>query len=250
MKHEDEGTLMAFLDGALPPSRRTAVAAHIEGCAECRATLESLRRASDRFAAALEPMEMESSIDEARLRRAGAAIRIAPSAPPVGRALLRAAVLVLGFAAIASAAIPGSPVGGWIRGVWPEPRQTPAPTAATDDRATDPTAESGVSITPVRGRLDVHILEAAQSSIVRVRVVTDSKATVRAAEARYRTGPGRIEVLNAAGGEIFVDLPRSVPHAEVRVDGRVLVSKSGEALNWIAPEVDDGSEVWLPIGGH
>lgn len=52
MPHELESEdLSAFLDRALPPERQEAAAAHLEGCAACRAELASLRGASARFRA-------------------------------------------------------------------------------------------------------------------------------------------------------------------------------------------------------
>ena len=40
---ETRDTLSAYLDGALAPDERSLVAAHLEGCAECRRELEALR---------------------------------------------------------------------------------------------------------------------------------------------------------------------------------------------------------------
>jgi anti-sigma factor RsiW len=54
----DTGQLRAYLDDALPPSERTAVAEHLTGCAACRVELTALRERDSALAtrlAALEP---------------------------------------------------------------------------------------------------------------------------------------------------------------------------------------------------
>ncbi|MGH7540400.1 MAG: hypothetical protein ACRELC_05330, partial [Gemmatimonadota bacterium] len=57
---------------------------------------------------------------------------------------------------------------------------------------------------------------------VRVRSVDEAQASAAAEEARYRVGPGRIEVLDLAG-ELVVSLPRGLAGARIDVDGRTVV---------------------------
>ena len=52
MNEHPEVQLSAYLDDALPPGERAAVAAHLDGCASCRARLADLR-ATSRLVAAL-----------------------------------------------------------------------------------------------------------------------------------------------------------------------------------------------------
>lgn len=43
MQHPDEGTIHAWLDGALPPAERSALEAHVASCAECAAAVAEAR---------------------------------------------------------------------------------------------------------------------------------------------------------------------------------------------------------------
>lgn len=43
MRHPDDGTLMALLDGEIPSSELAPIATHLQSCAECRARLASAR---------------------------------------------------------------------------------------------------------------------------------------------------------------------------------------------------------------
>src|SRR3989442_11997677 len=43
MSHVDEGTLHAYLDGALPPGERSQVDAHLAECRDCRERLAAAR---------------------------------------------------------------------------------------------------------------------------------------------------------------------------------------------------------------
>src|SRR5687767_1793455 len=43
MQHPDEGTIHAWLDGALPPAEASALEAHVAACAECSAAVAEAR---------------------------------------------------------------------------------------------------------------------------------------------------------------------------------------------------------------
>lgn len=53
MMHENEGRLLAYLDGALGAAERAAVDRHLAECRVCAEALESLRAASARFSSAM-----------------------------------------------------------------------------------------------------------------------------------------------------------------------------------------------------
>jgi hypothetical protein len=62
MSHVDEGTIHAWLDGALAPDDpvRAGLETHIRDCVECRALVEAERRVRDRAAAVLEQVRPDN----------------------------------------------------------------------------------------------------------------------------------------------------------------------------------------------
>lgn len=250
MKHESEGRLMAFVDDALTPSERADVIEHLQTCYECCRRVATLRDASERLTGVLETLDAASPLDDLSLERAASTVRkqAAHARSVSARAtLLRAAVLILGFAALASAAIPGTAVHDWFTGALTGGQQPIATEGSAADSRSDGTS-GAISILPSHGRLTIRIVGAEQGSMLRVRLVEDARATIETQTARYRTGPGTVDVLDATGSKIQLDLPRSVEKATIIIDGRVVVTKMGDSLNWMTPEMSTESEVLLPLG--
>lgn len=230
MAHIDEGTLQAYLDDEV--GVRTEIDAHIQWCATCAAELNRLRRASQLFADACQTVDVQAP--QRSVKSLGRR-RLLPRMP-----LARAALFLIGFAAIASAAIPGSPVRAWISyalhsiGVLPDSNQ-PAARVASEPRASADAAEksndaAALSIEPANGRVLVVLTNVSKEAQIRVRVVETERAQVQAsgeaAQARFKTGAGRIELIGVGRGEVIVDLPSSVKEARVEADGRVLFEKA------------------------
>jgi putative zinc finger protein len=251
-KHLDEGLLQALLDGELPPEARAGAEAHLAACAACAQELKAQRAAVERAGALLELADVPAPVARAQLQFRGRRHRTARPLVEARRALLRAAALVVGLAGVAAAAVPGSPVRAWVeRVVDPAPRQhAPAPPPAltgAPERA--PRAESalaGVSIRPEGGSVRVVLSGAAPELKVRARLSDGVRAAVTAtgaaAGARFRTGPGRIEVVGAGAGEVTVELPRGARTAVVEVNGSVYVAKDGARLRVMAPTEEPGGE--------
>jgi hypothetical protein len=86
---------------------------------------------------------------------------------------------------------------------------------------------------------------------VRTRLMAGGRAEVAASgaasDARFRTGPGRIEVSDAGPGEVMVTLPSEATAAVVEVDGRTLVAKEGDRLRALsgATATEDGEAEFL-----
>lgn len=238
MSHLDDGTLQAFLDDELPVRERSEAAEHLLGCEECRGVRDELVRAHAVVTEAL------SLLDTAAPSRA---------APVRGRrrfgggSLAKAAGLTLLLAAAASAAVPGSPVHEWIvRAVESGPEEAPNPVAEAPSPAPEP-VPVGVSMIPT-GVVEVVVTRSPGTTL---RLVETDGASVGVSalgaeqDPVFRTGPGRIEVRDAVGGEVVVELPRSLAAARLVVDGQVFARKEAGELQLSVPgESVDGAIVW------
>jgi Putative zinc-finger len=269
-RHLDEGTLQALLDGELPPGERAEAEAHVASCPPCAATLNELRALAERASGLLALADAAPSVARAQMavRARHAATLHAQEAPaastaPAGRdrfaqargfgsearrALLRAAVLVLGLAGVAAAAVPG--VREWIGERVAPAREAPAreiPAAEVKHApapappavpAREPTA---VSASPDAGTVRVVLTGIAPGARVHTRLGAGEQAEVRlegeAADGRFRHAPGRIEVVDAGAGTVRVTLPRGARAAFVEVNGRVHVAKEGARLRAVAAGV-------------
>lgn len=249
MIHPDEGTIQALLDGELEPAARAGTERHLAGCPACAEVAAELRATRDRFRFALRAADIAAPVEPARVgvrRRAADAGR----GRALRRGLARAALLVLGVAGIAYASVPGSPVRAWLEGDAPTAVHEPVPALAVET-APPPvveTAASGISIRPEDGRVRVVLSASAPELRVHARVgdgeLAVVEATGAAAGARFRTGPGRIEVVGAGPGEVHVVLPRAARTAVVEVNGEVRLLRQGERMQLMGPvEQDDASGV-------
>lgn len=267
MSHPAEGTLQAFLDGELPRADRAEVELHLRGCSACRGEAERLRAAAASLTGALglvdRPAPTERALAAASRRRWRRWVGV-----DAGQVARRAAVLVLGVATVASATVHGSPVRGWIAGlvhrVAPStaphrdspaavPGGAPGAGSAPAPGAAQPAASAaGVSVLPELGRVRVVLTAPSPELRIRVRLSDDRYSDVRASGpasgARFRTGPGRVEVSGAGAGEVEVVIPRGARSAVVEVDGRPYFRKDGEGIRLLAPASDSsGSEVVFTV---
>ncbi len=234
--HIDEGRLMAYADGELPDVDSDQVGAHLQACLSCRGELSRLASLASDFSAAValvQPAPRGSIYAPAETRRP-------PEWTTVRRALPRAAVFLVGVAAAAAAAVPGSPVRGWL-----EDALAPAPPATTAAPAPAPAAvsaaalEAGVSVEPLDGSVRVAVRGATGDVVVHAEIVDGPRAGVyalgSAASARFGTGPGSIEVSDVSGGELRVELPRAALRATVTVNGEEYLTKEADQLRLAVP---------------
>jgi hypothetical protein len=240
MAHMDEGTLQAYLDDEV--TARAEIEQHLAVCTECAAELGRLQTAAQLFATAMGRVDVKAptgaALAEVSVRRPQP-LRV-PRQPRrfAGMPLARAAMFVIGIAAVACAAIPGSPVRALIvsalRTVTGQadekvvtPQQGVEPAEPVFDTRTDVAA--ALSIQPSGGRVLIVLTRVAPEATVRVTESDNNRATVEAigaaAHARFRTGAGRIEVVDVPSGEVRVEIPRSALGARVEVDGKVIFQK-------------------------
>jgi len=59
----------------------------------------------------------------------------------------------------------------------------------------------------------------------------------------FRTAPGRIEASGGRGGELVIELPRSLSGARLLVDGQVFAEQADGELTFHVPGVTQGDEV-------
>jgi hypothetical protein len=246
MSHPGEGTLLALLDGELPDDARRDAERHLAECPPCAAGLRELAHRRGTLAGALARADAPPRVAEAlmavRRRRAPALVR-SPH-----RALGRAAVLLLGFAGIAYAAVPGSSVRHWLARV-AQPAAAPAAPPilrpAPAPRPEDEVAPAGISIAPDDGGVRVLLTGSAPALRVRAQLSDGDRVEVTArgaaAGARFRAAPGRVGVVGARAGEVSVMIPRAARTAVVEADGRVLLSRQDGRTRVLAPVVDDSA---------
>lgn len=228
MIHQTEGTLQAVIDDELGSRERARVESHLAECETCAETLRTRRAASAELSAALEVLDRPAPVEAAR--------RSVMARRPRRRfglgSLPRAAILVLGFGAAASAAVPGSPVRDWAATLLdrePAVREAPAP----ETPAAEPVdaAGAGVAIMPRDGDVVVSVGRPSQSTRVRILLVEEGAVAVsaeRSVDARFETGTGRIGVSGSGPGTITIELPPLPGRTEVRVGDEPYLVRNGE----------------------
>lgn len=278
----DEGRLKAWLDGALSPEDARHLAARVDGdpglqrrVEELRAQelrirdllahLDTARPPTDRVRAVVHTARVASRETSAGTRRSDSGSSDSGrSGSGNGRSgsghwarrsrLAQAAALVLVFAGAAAAAIPGSPVHEWIARTLapasdPSPASLSAPTDEPDTR-TGPD-ETGLVVSPDGGHIRIELVGLPSGTEIVVRLTDEGGAGVfgpASSRLELEGETGRIRV-GAAAGPIRVELPRGLPTADLLVDGRVYLSKRGEAVDLRVTPVDrSATEIRLRAG--
>jgi anti-sigma factor RsiW len=235
MMHVEQGTLQAYLDAEVSAAARADIDNHLHACSECAAELHRLREAADLFAAAVRDTDVMAPVLAAQARFVTAR-RFEPAlvAPRPRRAFARAAMFVVGLGAVASAAVPGSPVRAWIGGALTragllDDTQSAAAPALPDEVPAvqrDVGESTALGIEAVNGRVRIVLKNVKPQATVSVHLVNGERAIVEAvgaaAKARFRTGAGLLEVDGVAGGSVVVQIPRSLNQATVEQDGRTI----------------------------
>lgn len=235
MMHVEEGVLQAYLDDEVATGTRADIDRHLHSCSACADELNRLRGASLLFATALRESDVAAPTLAAQARFAGVP-RFQPqfATPRPRRAFARAALFVVGLGAVASAAVPGSPVRAWLNdaltraGLLDEPQSAAAPATPTEAPAVErgSVESTALAIDPVDGRVRIVLRNVNAATNVSVQTVENGRAVVEAsgiaAKARFRTGAGLLEVDGIQGGSIVVQIPRGATRATVEQDGKII----------------------------
>jgi hypothetical protein len=158
------------------------------------------------------------------------------------------------LAGVASAALPGSPLRGWLEELrasgTPQPAASVAQPPAVEDAASS--GPVALSVLPAAGRVRIVIREPAAGLDIRAVLSDERVASVQlessAAAPRFRSGAGLIEVAGAGPGELRISLPRNVEAGVVELNGERLLTVSGGQIQLLAPAAERaGAEVRLLI---
>jgi hypothetical protein len=260
MSHVAEGTLMTYLDDALPVRDREAVEDHLHACSQCAFELEELRSMAREFSGALAitdaPIPMLKAraalVDRTPARRA---IQLSPWRAGRSSRLLKAAAVVLLVAGGASAAIPGSPLNRLAAEiaqlashlVFGEP-EVAVPVPAPVRQVPLPTAEWGVS--PADGRVRISVRGMDDGLRVTVRLVDDARVRVTAPGSQdmpaVQRAAGLLELSNVSS-ELVVELPRSVSRATVEINGVPYYVKNGADVRILQAATEAGDDEFIFI---
>lgn len=234
MTHIEEGVLQAYLDAEVTAGARAEIDGHVRMCSECAVELDRLRGAASLFRSAVRHTDVQAPILSAQARFAGMQReRKAPVFAP-RRALARAAMFIVGLAAVAGASVPGSPVRAWISdaltraGLLNEPQSAAAPEVPAEAPAVqrDQPESTALAIDPVDGRVRVVLKNVKDGASVSVRMIDGPRVVIEAsglaAKARFRTGSGSLEMSGVEGGTVLVQIPRTVTNGIVEQDGKVI----------------------------
>jgi anti-sigma factor RsiW len=261
MDHVDQGTIQAWLDGELTAAGAAGVEAHVAGCPVCAPEVRALQRAGRTARGALAVLDVPvpaAAVPAADIVAIAAAAGLRSGRRSAGRrraawlsaGALKAAAMVLAFAGVVAAFVPGSPVRDWIvaaltirQAAQPQEPKDTGPVAA-------PAPEHGWGVAPVAGRVEVRLVGPGAGSRVVVRLVEGTSAMVlwaaegdAPAQVRTRTGAGWIALAGLGRGTVTVEVPRDVAAARVEVDGRVWWQKSDGHVRTPGPLLEATAEV-------
>lgn len=197
MKHLESETLWAFARGEAPADEATAMQAHLEGCAACRASLEDVRGALEVLEALPEAPEMPAAM----ARRVGAKLEEALDAQAASglrawwaglfgpRLALAVAGALLAVVAVWGLMRPGAPPEAPIE-VAGAPTPPPTP-GSQPDAVVTPTPPGPVASEKVRA-----VVASARRAAVGGRRATRAEALGEGAQVATR-----------AGGSLWLELP-------------------------------------------
>jgi hypothetical protein len=246
MTHLDEGRILSLRDA--PYGHDAEALEHVASCEACRSALDAARTQEEVITTALTSLDEAWDLDAARVavrarvaEERGRAAQASVVPTPQRRmrwSLSRAAGLVLLTAAGASAALPGSPVRGWLSEVFSSEASAVVDPAGVDAPATASAPESedaGVRLAAAGGPLQIVVQGLRPAEEVRVRLVPGDEAAVFApVGSRFTSAVGRIEAV-ATVGPVRVELPRDVTPVALEVNGRIYLRNTAGGLSITGP---------------
>jgi hypothetical protein len=260
MNHVAEGTLMGYLDGALPHQERAEVDRHLESCSACAFEAEELRIMAREFSTAVAVADTAIPLLTAR---ASIEDQIAPPRTVEfspwrkarrSTAFLKAAAVVLLVAGGASAAIPGSPLNRFAaqiaslasRLVSGEPEVT-APEVAIPQQQV-PAATPVWFVEPANNRIRISIRGMSDGLRMTVRLVDEPNATVSAPGSQDQPGvrkwSGTLDIANVSS-DLIIEIPRGVNRATVEVNGVPYYVKNGSDVRILQAAMEAATDEYV-----
>ena len=244
MGHPDNGQILALLDGEVHGAEAEALRAHMASCPECETRLRGVEEASERATQALGALDGEAP----DLPKAMSRVQARKSAGATTRliSLPRAASIALLLTAAAASALPGSPVRRWVAQGWQaldgsdpvtSPQEDRGGTGGDEDALTPGAglAETGASIPASTQGVEIWIHDLPAEADLRVIWIEGDEAWIYAGEGtRFNRVGGRLEAFGPPGA-VRVELPRNLRQVVVGLDGSVLLRKSGDDVEILAP---------------
>lgn len=240
--HPGRGRLLAHVDGELERDERRALRRHLEDCGRCRRRLEELESHGEIFANAAVRLDRPVPEIVNPAPGAGTGGGAATAAFPPLRAAAAMLVLLVGGALLTppGRALAERALGGLAELFSGEPATAPATTTAPDTTALR--GGTAVSTSVHGGRLEVAI-ESPEGGggVIRVTVGAPGRAVVEGRVRDVERSSGRLRVRVDALDGLRIRLPDSVESAEVRVDGRsVLTQRGREVVPTVPADTVDG----------
>lgn len=231
---------MAHVDGELGRDERRALRRHLEDCPRCRRRLEEHESHGEIFESAA--ARLDRPMPEIANPAPGAGAGGAAAAFPPLRAAAAVLVLLVGGALLTPAgrALAERALGGLADLFSGEPATAPVATTAPDTTALR--GGTAVSASVHGGHLEVAIeSQEGGGGVIRVTVGAPGRAVVEGRVRDVERSPGRLRVRVDALEGLRIRLPDSVESAEVRVDGRsVLTQRGREVVPTVPADTVDG----------
>ena len=228
--HLDEEQVWRALHSELAASVEPYIRDHVDGCADCRARLETARREEHDVYALLREVDHPVPSVHPGIMVAGA------GAPRAGWRWAAGILLALGFAGVAYAA-PGSPVRTWVAAVLARMSTPGHPPLVASPSAPSNSAMAGIAVAP--GRALVIVFTSRQPVGEAVVSLTDSsQVTVHApiAAATFTSEPDRLVIHNQGSSANFeIAIPATAPRVEIRVGEESRFLKEGPRITTRPP---------------
>jgi hypothetical protein len=224
--------LRRFESGELSARSRANLKEHLQDCAECRARVTKIRALKAAIPEATSPAPPADSWATivGRIQSGEEVILPDPGSAPTTassrfsrKAAAAAAIFFAAGAASATVAVIGTGLGERIvrRDAAAVLQEDAEILPAAVVRSASPMA--GLSASPLGGEIVIALEDADSSLVIRVRISDSEQVEVvargEAASATFTSAPGRLGVASAAGGEVQVDIPRTVERALLAVNG-------------------------------